>query len=205
MQYVIFDFDGTLADSLPVAIAIARDMLGIEATPAEVEQYRNMTVKQILKISKIPLWKLPPLLVKAKSIVAKNLDDITLFDGLEEVIKQLADQDYKMFVVSSNGPKTIQKFLRQHDIKPYFVRVYGNVGLFSKAQAIKKVMKREGFTVDDAIYIGDEVRDIEAAQKIGLRIISVTWGYNGKKILSTFKPDYLIDKPADISVIIKNS
>ncbi len=202
MKYVVFDFDGTLADSLPVVVSIAEEILGVTISKREIGGYRNMTVRQVLKIAKIPLWKVPSLLVKGKPIMSQRLVEVDLFEGLDTVVKSLAKEGHKLYVVSSNSAGIINRFLSQKDIRQYFTSVYGNVGIFSKAQAIKKVMKRENFTVQDAIYIGDEVRDIEAAKKIKMPIISVTWGYNGKKILKTFQPDYLIDKPVEISKII---
>lgn len=204
MKYIIFDFDGTLADSMPVIVSIAEEMLGIDITDKDIQRYRNMTAKQILKEARVPLYRVPALLVKGKAIMAGRVDSVPVFDGLEEVVKKLAE-DHVMYVVSSNGIGIITAFLKRHKINKYFTRVYGNVGLFSKAQAIRKVTKREGFNVGDAIYIGDEVRDIEAARKIGMPIISVTWGYNGEQILKKYKPDHLVTKPTQIVGVIQNA
>ncbi len=201
MKNVIFDFDGTLANSMPVIIEIAEEMLQQDISDKEIARYRNMTVKQILKEAKIPIYKVPSLLVKGRPILQKRMHEVKLFDNLDDVIRQLADTGHNLYVVSSNSAGIINKFLEEYNLKKYFKHVYGNVGIFSKAQAIKKVMKREGIDVKSAIYIGDEVRDIEAAKKVRIPIISVTWGYNGKTILARFKPDILADKPADI---IKN-
>ena len=132
------------------------------------------------------------------------MESVDLFDGLHEVIKKLAE-DHTLYVVSSNSMGIITAFLKRHKINQYFTRVYGNVGLFSKAQAIKKVMKREGFNVRNAVYIGDEVRDIEAAKKIHMPIISVTWGYNGSKVLNKYEPNFVANKPNDIAKIITNA
>lgn len=198
MKNIIFDFDGTLADSMPVIIEIAEDILLREISKQEIARYRDMTIKQILKEAKIPLYKVPGLLVKGRPLLQKRMHEVKLFNNLEGVIKQLSSSSHNLFVVSSNSAGIINGFLDSYKLKKYFKNIYGNVGVFSKAQAIKKVMKREGFNVTDTVYIGDEVRDIEAAKKVGIPIISVTWGYNGKKILSNYKPNYLAHKPFDI-------
>ncbi len=202
MRYLIFDFDGTLADSLPVIIEIAEDMLGIEITQNDIDRYRNMTAKQILKEARIPLYRVPRLLVRGKALMSSRVNEVVMFKGLEPVIKQLAE-DHVLYVVSSNGIGIISSFLERNKIDQYFSNIYGNVGLFSKAQAIKRVMKREQFEASKSIYIGDEVRDIEAAKKIGMPIISVTWGYNGKEILRKYQPDYLVDSPRALQKTIK--
>lgn len=202
MKYVIFDFDGTLADSMPVAVSIAEEVLGITITPAEIEQYRNMTVRQILKIANIPLWKVPSLLVKGKAIMSKRLAEVMMFTGLEKVIQTLADEDHQLYVLSSNSAGIINRFLNRYRISSCFSTVYGNVGIFSKAQALRKVLKREGINPAEALYVGDEVRDIEAAKKVGMPIASVTWGYNGQEILKSYHPDYLVKKPKDLVKIV---
>lgn len=197
MRYIIFDFDGTLADSMPVIVSIAEEMVGIDITDEDIARFRNMTARQVLKEAQIPLYRIPGLLVKGKSIMAGRVDRVGIFPGLKDVVEKLAE-DHVLYVVSSNGIGIITSFLKRHKINQYFTRVYGNVGLFSKAQAIRKVTKREGFVVDDAVYIGDEVRDIEAAKRLRMKIISVTWGYNGEEILSRYNPDYLVTKPKEI-------
>ncbi len=202
MRYLIFDFDGTLADSLPVIVDIAEGMLDTTITPEDIGRYRNMTAKQILKEARIPLYRVPSLLVRGKTLMSSRVHEVAIFRGLEPVIKQLA-KDHVLYVVSSNGIGIISSFLKRNNIDQYFSNVYGNVGLFSKAQAIKRVMKRERFEPSESIYIGDEVRDIEAAKKVGIPIISVTWGYNGKEILSKYQPDYLVDSPRALQKTIK--
>lgn len=202
MKHIVFDFDGTLADSMPVIISIAEDILGRTLNVDDIQRYRNMTAKEVLKDAKIPLYKVPGYLVKGRPLMLRRMGEVKLFKGLEQVLQDLYDKDYALFVVSSNSVGVINKFLKQHQLEGYFQGIYGNVGLFSKAQAIKKVLKREGFSVDDAVYVGDEVRDIEAAKKIGMPIISVTWGYNGTELLKKYKPDYLVDKPSGITKAI---
>ena len=198
MKKVIFDFDGTLANSLPVVVSIAGDLLKYEASQNQIESFRNMTIKQVLKEIGVPLYKVPGILVKGRPLLQKRMHEVMIFPGLENVIKELASNGHKMYVVSSNSVGIINKFLTNYHPKQYFGGVYGNVGLFSKAQALKKVMKREGFVVEDSIYIGDEVRDIEAARKINMPIISVAWGYNGRQILSSYNPDYFAEEVTDI-------
>ncbi|MCA9342422.1 HAD hydrolase-like protein, partial [Candidatus Saccharibacteria bacterium] len=151
MKQVIFDFDGSIANSLPVIIEIAEEMLGIEISKQDVERYRNMTAKQLLKEAKIPVYKLPGLLVKGRTILRKRTDEIEMFKGLDKVISNLS-QDHRLYVVSSNGLGIINAFLRDQKIEKYFKSVYGNVGIFSKAQSLKKVMKKEGFESQDAVY-----------------------------------------------------
>ncbi len=202
MKYVIFDFDGTLADSLPIVIDIAKNAFNIKINNNQIEKYRNMTAKQVLKEAGIPIYKVPGLLVKGRPLLQKRMPDVQMFPELLEVIEFLHKKGHSLYVVSSNSAGIINQFLENYRVRQYFRGVYGNVGVFSKAQALKKVIKREGLALNDAVYVGDEVRDIEASKKIGLPIISVTWGYNGKEVLSNYHPDYMVNKAKDLLKII---
>ena len=59
-------------------------------------------------------------------------------------------------------------------------------------------MVKQALHPSNVLYVGDEVRDIEAAKKAGIRIAAVTWGYNSKKALEAYKPDYLVTKPEEL-------
>lgn len=203
MKHVIFDFDGTLVDSLPVAMAIAKEMVpGLSFSDEELERLRELPAKQVIKQSGIPYWKLLRLLIRGKKIMSLRLDDLKAFPGIDDMIKELHKQDFHLSVVSSNSEENIRKVLRREGVEAYFSGVYGNVGLFSKARVFKAVLKDQKAAVAECIYVGDEVRDIESAHKAGLRVISVTWGYNGKKILSSYKPEFLADTPKQLQEII---
>ena len=55
----------------------------------------------------------------------------------------------------------------------------------------------------DIIYVADEVRDIEAARKAGVKIICVSWGYNDKSSLEKNNPDALVDNTDQLFAVIK--
>lgn len=199
MKYVIFDFDGTLADSLSVAVAIARELEpSVNLDDDEIAELRNMPARQIIKRSGIPYFRLAKLLIKGKRILAQRLDEVKIFPGIPEVLQDLHKQGYKIAVVSSNTEATIRSVLEREGIDQYITEVYGNIGLFNKARAFKAVLRDQDITPDQAIYVGDEVRDIEAAKRGHIPIISVTWGYNGEKILAKYEPTYLVHTPKEL-------
>jgi phosphoglycolate phosphatase len=70
---------------------------------------------------------------------------------------------------------------------------------------MKKIIKLERLDKDACIYVGDETRDIEAAHRAKLPIVSVTWGFNSKKILVKYKPDFLANQPNDLLKILNKN
>ncbi len=199
MKHIIFDFDGTLADTLPHVLDIGEEVTGLIIDRKQIEVLRNKPMKVILKEFKIPLRRVPRYLIQGKKLLLKRNDKITPIKGIESVLKDLKKAGYDMQIVSSNSAPIIVSFLRRYKIEQYFSSVHGNIGLFSKAQALKKIIKRQNKQIGECIYIGDEVRDIEAAKKINLSIVAVTWGFNGEQILKEHDPNALAIKPSQLA------
>src|SRR5690606_2302130 len=195
---VIFDFDGTIADTFPQLLSIGQELTGHSVTPDEIERLRNMPIRAIMKEFKIPYYKVPAYLVQGRKLLTKRADEIELVAGLEDVLRELKQKGYNLQIVSSNSVPIIAHFLNRHKIEHYFDSVHGNVGLFSKAQSLKKIIRKNKYNIDDCLYVGDELRDVEAAHKIKLKIIAVTWGFNGHKLLEQAKPQRLAINPKQL-------
>lgn len=203
---IIFDLDGTLADSIPVLLDIINEMNVIERklTLKDYQKAKNLTVKEILKEFNVPLWRAPGLLVKGRAELTKRIDEVPFFAGMDKTVKQLNKQ-HRLFVMSSNSLVNVQKFLEIHGIKDQFEEVYGGVGIFSKAKMLRKIIKDYSIDITQTYYVGDEVRDVEAAKKAGLKSIAVTWGFNGEKFLRAHGPDFLVRTPQKLQAIFESS
>ncbi len=206
MKHVIFDFDGTLVDSLPVVLRIARKMVpGLNWSQDEIQKVRNMPAKEVIKYSGLSYWQLARLMLKGKKIMSGHLDELKVFPGMHQAIRSLQTSGYQLSVVSSNSEAIIRQVLKREKIEDCFVGVYGNVGLFSKSRVFKVVLKDQKAVASDAIYVGDEVRDIDSAHKSGIPIISVTWGYNAEPILTKSQPTYLAHNPQELLRVIEQA
>ena len=204
MSDIIFDFDGTIADSLPVVMKLFYKWSKREPfTKDEIETLRNMGLKDVLKAVGVPMWRAPSLLSQARRDFTKHVGEIEIFYGMSDIIAELHSRGHKLYLMSSNSPHNIRKFLKLHKIDSYFSGIHGNTGLFSKAGAMRTIAKKYNFDKKNSYAIGDETRDIEAAKKSGLISIAVNWGYNGTDILNKHKPDHLVSKPAELLKLIK--
>jgi len=124
--------------------------------------------------------------------------------GIVEVLEKMKSKGFRQILLSSNTNENISKYIETHHWGKFFDSVYGGVSIFGKAHKIKKMLKKEKLNNNEAIYIGDEARDIKASKKANLKIIAVSWGFHMKDFLIKYKPDFLIDKPREIIEIIKN-
>lgn len=198
---LIFDFDGTLADTLGMAIPELKKFMAGTRTidDAMIERLRGMSARQAFKAMGIRWWQIPRIIYLGHQLVSKEIGNIKTFDGMLDVLERLRAQGLTMMIVSSNSTKNINQFLLANNMESYFEdRVYGGAGLFDKASALRKIVKKSQLDIDQCRYIGDEVRDIEAARKAGMHAVSVTWGYNNRTALEAAHPEVLVDHPKDL-------
>lgn len=204
MSSLIVDFDGTLADSLPLVLDLFYKWSGKpKFSTSELEHFRGMHAKEILSELRIPIWKVPGLLVKNHAEFGKRINEVPIFSGIAEALKALASQGHKLHIMSTNSTQNIDKFIKANNIGDIFDSINGNVGVFGKTSAMKIILKRHKIKRQDCYSIGDEVRDIEAARKVGIKSIAVTWGYNNATVLKKHSPDFLVDKPSQLVKLVK--
>jgi phosphoglycolate phosphatase len=197
-KLIIFDFDGTLADTLGALMRIC-NRLAPEFGYSQIndEQFANLKYLsswEIIKFSKVALWKLPFLIKRVKEEFPAEVRNVKLFPGVIEVLKTLKLQGYRLGIVSSNAEENIRALLHQNQIEHLFDFVTG-ASTFGKGKAIDRLIKQYDCAKADVIYIGDEIRDIQAARSISIRVVSVGWGFNAPTALMDRQPDLLITKP----------
>lgn len=205
-KVVIFDFDGTIADTLPYILEIinlhAHEFGYKKLSTEKFGDLRNKSPKEIIRQFKIPFLKLPFILIRGRSELKKKMDRIDLFPGIKQVLETLKKQGITLGILSSNSEENVMEFIKNHHLEKTFDFIHSEFNLFGKAEALKNLLKKNKVKSDEVIYIGDEVRDIEACKKLGLEIIAVTWGFNSKEALIKFQPTFIIDRPEEILIVI---
>jgi phosphoglycolate phosphatase len=120
---------------------------------------------------------------------------------IPETIQHLHSQTHFLGIITSNTQEVVNPFLTTHSLDRCFINVVGGGTIFGKGRLLAKYVKRYGFSPDYTVYVGDEVRDIQAARFAGLRSAAVTWGFNSREALALAKPDWLVDEPQELTAI----
>jgi phosphoglycolate phosphatase len=202
-KLVVWDFDGTLADSLPTAVGIFNRLapeMGYKPL-ADVTAARGMSTRQLLREHGISLWRLPRLVRKYHAAAAEEADRLKLVAGLPAALAALAAAGVRLGVLSSNREDNIRRCLRANGVEHLFAFVVGYPRLFGKAKALKRILRAERLDRADALYIGDELRDVEAAKKAGVAVAAVTWGFHTTDLLRTAAPDYVVGDVAELTAL----
>ncbi|MBK1836088.1 HAD hydrolase-like protein [Azospirillum sp. YIM B02556] len=200
-RLAIFDFDGTLADSFPWFVGVLNgvaDRYGFNRVQAgEVERLRGYDARQIMRHLGVSNWKLPFIANHMRELMARDIDGIGLFDGVPEMLRVLNGRGVTVAIVSSNSVENIRGILGAEAAGR--VAHFGcGASLFGKAAKFRKMLRMTGVPADQAVAIGDEVRDIDAARKVGIGCAAVTWGYARGDALAARRPDRLLTRVEEI-------
>jgi len=201
-RLAIFDFDGTLSDSLPWFRGVLNevaDRFGFRRVDAdEAEALRHCGPREVMQQLGVPMWKLPAISAHVRDL--KGRCDIPLFEGARELIAGLAGRGVDLAMISSDAEVGIRRSLGP-EAAARFGHYDCSASVFGKAPKIRKALKRFGHGADKAIYIGDEVRDAEAAAKAGVAFGAVTWGYATPEALRALGPAELFASLPEIARI----
>jgi len=165
---------------------------------AEEYNFKKLNPSDFAKLGKLPIAKkcngislrqIPLLVHKLNEKFKDNVSRVKVFDKMKEVLYTLEKEKYSLHIISSNTENTIKEVLQKNNLD-IFESIYSSRNIF-------------GLHNDEIIYIGDELRDIEACKKAKVKIISVTWGFESADLLLTGNPDFLAKDPEDIIRIIK--
>lgn len=202
MKTLIFDFDGTLADSFELVMAISSELTGREPPEeAEIARLRHLPLIKVIRELHIPLRRFPKLLVQGKQMMHERIHEVHPFPGIAGAIKALHAHGHRLLVISSNSEQNVRTFLRANNLETYFDGVHGSAAIFNKASALRRIIRRNRLIVKDCYYIGDEVRDIVAASKVGIEPVAVTWGYQAPEALMQHRPFAVANKPSELVAI----
>ncbi len=198
----IFDFDGTIADTLEVIFQVYNEIapeFGCKIMNKEdFEVIRKKTPREFIEEIDVSYMKLPKMLLRGREELHKRIEDIHLVDNIEKQLIALKDAGFELGILTSNSKKNVKLFLEHKNLEHLFNFIYTSKHIFSKDKIMLKCIKKNKLEKSRVVYVGDETRDIEAAKKAGIPIIAVSWGFSKAEALRSLNPEYLIDSPKDL-------
>lgn len=204
---LIFDFDGTIADTLSAIVRLvnehAKELNIKPLAETDIDELRGMSNLDIIKKYKVPLLKIPYLVLRAQKELHQRIDEMSLFPGVKELVLDLKRRGVRLGILTSNSLENVKKFLKAQDLD-VFDFIHAEQNFFGKNWALLHLLKKFNLKKEEVIYVGDEVRDIEACQKVNIAVIAVSWGFHRRKLLQDKLPTYLVDSPDEIRAIVSS-
>lgn len=203
---IIFDFDGTLANSVDLMFSLYNEHVEefgyYPVTRDEMPSLRRMSYSKAMRTKNIKARRLPKILMTLSKEMHSRMEDVSPYDGIVEVLHELQNLGFSIGVLTSNQASLVNDFFKKHSF-PAFDFVVSEKTIFGKDKALKRIIKRFGLEADQILYVGDEPRDVTASRKAGIQVIGVSWGLAGTEGFEKAAPNILVDTPAELLRTIK--
>jgi phosphoglycolate phosphatase len=207
MRYrlVIFDFDGTLADSFPWFLrsidSVADRFRFRRLGEGDVELLRGRGAREIIRYLGIPAWKLPFIARHMRRLKARDRDEVSLFPGVDSLLERLSGAGVRLALVSSNASGNVRHILGPANAARIQHWECGT-SIFGKKRRFRRVLRRAGVRPEEALCVGDEIRDAEAARAVGIPFGAVAWGYSTPEALRRAGPAALFASMEEIGHVV---
>jgi phosphoglycolate phosphatase len=209
-MYLIFDFDGTIVNSFCNVVEkfnlLADEFNFREISETEIEGLRNLNSRAVIKFLKIPLYKLPKVIKKARKFMHEDVHLLGSYANLPDVLRELSAAGIPLGILTSNSHENVSKWLAHNQLEDLFSFIHVESNFFGKKHSLKRIMRKYTIKKAHAFYVGDETRDIDAARQCGINAVAVTWGFNSEQVLLKHKPHFLVREPSELLEIhLKNA
>jgi len=200
----IFDFDGTLANTFDLVLEAVNYYAAqygyTPLTQAEAVKLRSLSAQKVLAGLGLSHWKVFELMLKVRRYMQSRMQQVNFYPGVGEVLQHLKAEGHDMGILSSNSVKNVSLLLQKENCH-VFSFILPSSHLLGKARVLKRILKEKKLNKNNVFYVGDEVRDIEAAHHCGIPMVAVSWGFNTKELLATKHPKYLIEAMQELKYL----
>lgn len=211
IKFVIFDFDGTIADTMPFSFSRSLELLRKEKIDLPekeiIKKIKSNSYLELMKEFKLSWLRIPFMLRIVKQTqrdLYSQIDKIKIFTGIKKLLKDLRNSNYRIGILSSNMQRNVNKFIKINQLN-FFDIIYCESNILGKDQTFRKMMRKYNLKKEEIIYVGDEIRDIVACKKVGIKMIGVSWGLHTFEALQKNGVDYIVKKPSEILKIINEN
>jgi len=207
-RLILFDFDGTIADSMSELIDIYNNVLAPTWHSRPVhegdrERLRLEKPARLMRMFRISPVKLPLMVLQARRELASRMSSVRPQPGVVEALRTLAARGCRMGVLTSNSAANVKDFVERNGLQDVFDFIRSGRQLFGKASLLHKLLREQGVRPVEAVYVGDEDRDIEAAHAAGMTAVGVAWGFAGKVAMEAARPDILLNDPSELPNVLQ--
>ncbi|HET7363632.1 MAG TPA: HAD-IA family hydrolase [Burkholderiales bacterium] len=206
---VLFDFDGTFADTaadLAAALNAMRTARGLQPLAAAVVRpYASMGARGLLRIGFDMTAEHPQYIAMRDEFLDLYGQALCvqtrLFPGMAELLAVLVTRAIAWGIVTNKSSRFTTRLVEELRVSPACV-ICGDSTPHLKPHPAPLLAAAETLQLApaDCIYAGDDLRDIQAARAAGMRCVAVQWGYHGTETPgpAAWNADALISHPAEL-------
>jgi phosphoglycolate phosphatase len=206
---VLFDLDGTLADTAPdLAAALNRLRSEQGLPPLGLERLRPFASAGArglvhagfgVKPGDTDYASLREAFLEAYA--ERTCAETQLFPGIAELLEELARRSIAWGVVTNKATRFTERILGGLGLAPHCVVCGDTTGHLKPHPApMRHALEQLALPAGECLYLGDDLRDMQAARAVGMRAVAVAWGYHHPESGSpgSWNADAVIARPADL-------
>ena len=156
---LIFDFDGTIADTLSEGFSIfnqlARENGFQPVSQEQLTELRALDTTELLTRLDIPKRKIPLLVSKGLRLLRSRIRDLPLIEGMAEVLPQLRKRADCFGILTSNAVDNVEAFLEAHGLRDLFTFINSTSKLTGKAKHLRAIARTFSLRSEQMLYIGE--------------------------------------------------
>lgn len=207
IKYIVFDFDGTIADTIDLALSIyARIAPEYDCLPigeAARKKLGRRRLQDLLKEYGISKLKLVMLVLRIRKEIGIRISELKPVKGIRDSLQEIKGMGFRLGILTTNSKGNVKMFLENNDLSDKIDFIYSGKSLFGKDKVMTRLFDQEGISREELIYVGDEIRDMEASVKAGIQAIAVSWGLCSWENQDSLRPDQVAHTPNDLVTCIK--
>lgn len=212
---VLFDLDGTLADTAPdLAGAINRVSIARELPPTPYEKLRPVASAGARGLIGVAYGLKPGdegyeelRLAFLDTYKANIAVESRLFDGVINLLDNLREYGLKWGIVTNKAAQLTDLLVPEIGLQQAQCVVSGDTTPHSKPHPapLLEAARRMSLAPEDCWYVGDDLRDIQAGQAAGMVTVAAAWGYCGHVEPAGWGADVLVDSPLALLELIREA
>lgn len=207
---IIFDWDGTLMDSIGLIVEsmhVAGEANGFYTTDEEVKSIIGLSLIRGIQILYPQATTEQHLAIQQSYadyyIYSSTLPDqphSQFFDGIEAMLQQLKAQDKQLAVATGKKRAGLDRVMDYSQSRHYFVssRCADESGSKPNPQMLQDILQETGYQVGNAVFVGDSIHDIQMANQLNMTSIAVNYGAANPQVLAAENPTYQVDSPSQL-------
>ena len=206
---VVFDFDGTLADTRDAVIVTVEQTLREFSVPVvdpdTIAGSMGLPLEHTFQVAGVRPELLAEAVRRYRERFPANSGHIALFPGVESVLHDLSAASMPITVASSRGRQSLLELLGRLNIRPLFSEVLGEQDVERKKPApdlVFALSRALGVAPSRMLVVGDTTYDIVMGRAAGSHTCAVTYGSHDVARLRSADPTWLIDSFAELRAIL---
>ena len=209
MRYkaILFDFDGTLADTAPGILVTMRETFLRMGIPIPEESAMKATIGMLLEDALQTLGHLDKEGGMQAAALYRQLfplyeaNYVKIFPEVKETLAQLQAQGIRMAIVTSRGLFSLKMINERNGLQQYFETSVTHDDCLTPKPApdmALTLLRRMNLQADETLVVGDTTFDIEMGNRAGIDTCAVTYGNHSRERLAEARPTHFIDRFGEI-------